>query len=182
MLRTERLVLREFCDDDFDAVHSYAADLEVVRFMNWGPNTEDETRDFLERAQSRASADPCVGYDFAVVEASTDDLIGGIGLYGDGSQAMLGYCFSQPAWGKGYATEAAQLLLDFGFESMDIHRVWAGCDTENAGSVRVLQKLGMRREGHLRHDCQIRREWRDTFLYAILEDEWGRQRLQTDSV
>ena len=182
MLRSERLVLREFRDDDFDAVHSYGADLEVVRFMNWGPNSEDETRDFIKRAQSRASADPCVGYDLAVIEVSSDRLIGGIGLYSDGPQAMLGYCFSRSAWGKGYATEAAQLILDFGFESMDIHRVWAGCDTENVASVRVLQKLGMRQEGHLKHDCQIRGEWRDTFLYAILKDEWGPQGLRADSV
>lgn len=167
MLESERLTLRE-------AVHAYAADLEVVRYMEWGPNTEAETSDFLTRAQSQASARPRTIYELAVVEAAREELIGGIGLHSDGAQAMLGYCFSRPAWGKGFATEAASLLVRFGFESLDVHRVWARCDSENAASLRVLEKIGMRREGFFRHDCQIRGEWRDTALFAILADEWRR--------
>ena len=85
---------------------------------------------------------------------------------------MLGYCFARAAWGQGYASEAAHLIVGFGFESLGIHRVWAECDSENAASLRVLDKLGMRREGLFMHNCQIRGEWRDTALYAILEDEW----------
>ena len=173
MLKSERLTLREFHDNDFEAVHAYATDIDVVRYMDWGPNSEAETRDFLDRAQSHASANPRTGYELAVVQTATGGLIGGIGLHADGHKAMLGYCFARSAWGQGYATEAARLLLDFGFESLGIHRVWAGCDSENAASLRVLGKLGMRREGCLRHDCQIQGEWRDTILFAILDDEWA---------
>ncbi len=84
-----------------------------------------------------------------------------------------GYCFARPAWGQGFATEAARLILDFGFETLGIHRVRAGCDSENAASLRVLEKLGMRREGYFKHDCQIRGVWRDTVAFAILSDEWA---------
>ena len=142
MIQSERLTLREFRGDDFDAVHSYACDVEVVRYMPWGPNTEDETRTFLERAQSYASADPRTGYELAVVETSADRLIGGIGLDANDQQGVLGYCFARPAWGQGFATEAARLILDFGFETLGIHRVRAGCDSENAASLRVLEKIG----------------------------------------
>ena len=172
MLESERLILREFIDNDFEAVHAYATDLEVLRYMEWGPNSEGETREFLARSQSHASAEPRTGYELAVVEKATDGLLGGIGLHADGTQAMLGYCFARHAWGKGYATEAARLLVDFGFDSLGIHRVWARCDSENGTSLRVLEKLGMRREGYFKHDCQIRGEWRNTALFAILEDEW----------
>ena len=123
MIQGERLTLREFLADDFDAVHSYGSDPEVVRYMPWGPNTEDETRDFLERAQSYAAADPRVGYELAVVQTSTDRLIGGIGLDSADQQGILGYCFARPAWGQGFATEAARLILDFGFKTLGLHRV-----------------------------------------------------------
>jgi RimJ/RimL family protein N-acetyltransferase len=85
---------------------------------------------------------------------------------------MLGYCFARSAWGKGYATEAARLIISHGFHSLGIHRIWARCDSENEASLRVLEKLGMRREGLAKHDCQIRGEWRNTYLYAVLVDEW----------
>ena len=173
MIQSERLTLREFQADDLDAVHSYGSDLEVVRYMPWGPNTADETRAFLERAQSYAAADPRVGYELAVVQTSTDRLVGGIGLDSADQQGMLGYCFARPAWGQGFATEAARLILDFGFKTLGLHRVWAGCDSENAASARVLEKVGMRREGCHKHDCQIRGVWRDTLAFAILSDEWA---------
>ena len=173
MIQSERLTLREFQADDLDAVHSYGSDLEVVRYMPWGPNSEEETRDFLERAQSYAAADPRVGYELAVVQTSADRLIGGIGLDANDQQAMLGYCFARPAWGQGFATEAVRLILDFAFNTLDVHRVWAGCDSENAASARVLEKVGMRREGCFKHDYQIRGVWRDTLAFAILSDEWA---------
>jgi RimJ/RimL family protein N-acetyltransferase len=173
MFNSDRLFLREFCDDDFEAVHAYGSDPEVVRYMVWGPNSEEETRDFLERAQARAKVDPRAEYDFAVTLADTGELIGGIGIYVDGSNAMLGYCFARPVWGNGYASEAARLIVDLGFGSLGVHRVWAGCDPENVGSIGVLEKLGMTREGHLREECQIRGEWRDTLVFGILADEWS---------
>ena len=153
MLRSQRLLLRDFRDDDFKAVHAYATDLDVVRYMTWGPNSEAETREFLERAQSHIENEPRVGFELAVIRGEPEELIGGIGLHVDGSKAMLGYCFARSAWGQGFATEAARVLVDFGFRSQGLHRIWACCDPENAGSIRVLQKLGMRQEGHLKHDC-----------------------------
>ena len=172
MIESERLLLREFADSDFDAVHAYATDLEVLRFMPWGPNSEEETREFLARAQSHASKEPRTALELAVIEIESDRLVGGVGLHAERSEAELGYCLSRSAWGAGYATEAARLLVDFGFRSMTLHRIWAGADPENMASRRVLEKLGMRQEGHYRQNCQIRGEWRDTVVYAILEHEW----------
>lgn len=172
MLQSDRLLLREFRDDDFEAVHAYATDPEVVRYMDWGPNSEDDTREFLKRAQTYIEGDPRIGFELAVIHLERGELLGGIGLHVNGPKAMLGYCFARPAWGRGYATEAARVMLDFGFRSLKLHRIWACCDPENAGSVRVLLKVGMRKEGHLKHDCQIRGEWRDNLLFAILEGDW----------
>lgn len=172
ILKSKRLILREFEATDFAAVHTYATDPEVVRYMSWGPNTETETNEFLAHVVSQSSQTPRSLYDLAVVEMSSGRLVGGVGLHLDGPQAMLGYCYARSAWGQGYATEAAHLLVDYGFEQLVLHRVWARCDVENVASVKVLEKLGLRREGLLKEDCQIRGDWRDTLVYAVLKDEW----------
>ncbi len=175
MIKTDRLTLREVCDEDFDAVYAYASDPEVVTFMTWGPSTPEETRGFLARAQALAAAVPRVGYELAVVRRSDGRLLGGVGLNRDqagSSRAMLGYCYHRDAWGYGYATEAARAVLRFGFEELGLHRVWAGCDPENLGSVRVLTKLGMTQEARLRQDSLVQGEWRDALIFGILRDEW----------
>ena len=175
MLRTERLLLREFVEADFDAVHAYATDLEVVRYMPWGPNTESDTTDFLVRTAAGAAADPRAQYQLAVVRLDDDTLLGGIGLDvdADGDRAVLGYCLARGAWGHGFATEAGVEMLRLGFDVLGVHRISAGCDPDNSGSISVLERLGMTLEGRHRQDTKIRGEWRDTLVYAILESEWS---------
>ena len=75
--------------------------------------------------------------------------------------------------GTGVVTEAARALLGAGFRHLDLHRVFATCDVRNTGSYAVMEKLGMRREGRLRRDRQVKGAWRDTYLYAILAEEFA---------
>jgi len=174
VLETDRLILRELDLDDFEAVHAYASDPEAVRYMTWGPNTEQETLDFLEGARASAAEEPRTGYELAVVTKADGRLVGCIGLHlrSDESTAMLGYCLHPDAWGQGYATEAARGVLGLGFDVLLLHRVWAGCDPDNIASARVLQKVGMSLEGRLREDLRIRGVYRDTLVFGILEREW----------
>ena len=77
--------------------------------------------------------------------------------------------------GRGYATEAARAIVRFGFIKLCLHRIWSWCIAENAGSARVLAKVGMRLEGRLRDKEYFRGRWWDTLLYAMLEQEWREQ-------
>jgi len=172
MLQSKRITLRDYREDDWDAVHSYASDAEVVRYMPWGPNSDDETRAFIKLAQESSGAHPRVSFEQAVVLSHTDRPIGGMGLNRYDSQADLGYCFHPSFWGQGFATEAAELILAFGFDILNLHRVFACCDSANTASARVLQKLGMRQEGHLIQDRRLRGKLRDTLLFAVLREEW----------
>jgi RimJ/RimL family protein N-acetyltransferase len=172
-LRTPRLLLRELSMADLKAVHAYASDPDVTRYMTWGPNTKDDTRSFLEFVTSAASANPRLVYELAIIESATGRLVGACGLHSSGDcQAMLGYCLHQDVWGIGYGTEAARAQMGFAFEQLGLHRVWAGTDPDNAASARILEKLGMKREGHLRENVQVRSEWHDTIVFAILDREW----------
>ena len=172
-LRTPRLLLRELGMADLDAVHAYASDPDVTRYMTWGPNTQEDTRSFLEFATSAAIANPRLVYELGIIESATDRLVGACGLHSsDDGQAMLGYCLHQDVWGLGYGTEAARAQLEFAFEQLGVHRAWAGTDPSNAASARILEKLGMRLEGHLHENVHVRSEWRDTLVFAMLDREW----------
>jgi RimJ/RimL family protein N-acetyltransferase len=170
-IRTTRLVLREFRPDDHAAVHRYAADPEVVRFQDWGPNTPAETTTFLDRIRTEAAATPRMVWALAVVRAADDILIGACELRIDPTghrRGSIGYSLARDAWGRGYATEAAGALLDFGFTGAGLHKINATCDPANIASARVLEKLGMTLEGQLRDHMWVRGEWRDRLLYAAL--------------
>ncbi len=179
-LITERIVLREFTKENWQAVHEYASDPEVVRYMAWGPNTEKETKDFIGRAMASCKQDPRREYQFAVTLEEEDLLIGSCGLCvsnPDHKEAWIGYCFNRHFWGKGFGTEVARRLLTFGFDELKLHRIFATCDPQNKGSVRVLEKGGMQREGRLREHKWMKGRWRDSFLYAILNHELMRGRV-----
>lgn len=174
-LVTERLTLREFREDDFADVHAYASDPEVSRFMDWGPNTEDETRAFLGRAID-AQIWPRDGVSLAVEITDEARVIGSIRLDVKPDQAAdFGYSLGRPYWRRGYASEATAALLAVAFGVLGVHRVWATCDTRNRASFGVMEKLGMRREATFRQDKRMRDGWRDTHLYAILVEEWAAQ-------
>lgn len=175
ILKTPRLFLREFKADDFEAVHAYGSDPEVVEFMPWGPNTEQDTVDFLIRTMNGAAVKPREDYVLAVVRRSDERLMGGIGLHlpeTDAHMAMIGYVYHREAWGHGYATEAARSMVSFGFDVLGLDRLWAGCDPDNHASARVLEKVGMSLEGHLRQDTRVRGRLRDSLIFGVLAAEY----------
>ena len=170
-----RLKLREFQKADWREVHEYASDPQVVRFMSWGPNTEDETRMFIQRSNAYQKEKPRVKYSLAVLIRDGNRLIGGCGIYEsnvESREGWIGYCLNRQFWGQGYVTEAARALLKFGFTHLNLHRIFATCDLANTASAHVMEKIGMQCEGHLRENTQRNGAWRDSLLYAILEQEW----------
>lgn len=184
-LETERLVLREFEEDDLQAIQEYASDPKVVRYMAWGPNTEKDTQEFLQRAFDRRRKQPRTDYDLAIILKAENHLIGSGGIYianPDHREAEIGYSFNRRFWGHGYATEAARTFVAFGFEELGLHRIYATCAPANVASARVMEKIGMQREGHLREHRWQKRRWRDSYLYAILEREWDRHPSSTTSL
>lgn len=170
-LQTDRLLLRAFRPGDLPAVHAYASDVEVVRYMDWGPNTIEATRHHVNRSMAMAEVFPRLVFPYAVERLADRRVIGATELSMtslDHRRAEMGYVFARDTWGQGYATEAAGALLGYAFGKLDLHRVAATCDPENIGSARVLQKIGMLPEGRLRAYFLIRGEWRDRLMFAAV--------------
>jgi RimJ/RimL family protein N-acetyltransferase len=111
----------------------------------------------------------------AVTERESGALIGEIYLFlksTEHRQGEIGYIIHPDSSGRGYATEAARAALKLGFEQFGMHRIVARCDARNEPSWRVMEKLGMRREAHLRENERFKGEWSDEIIYAMLDREW----------
>ena len=130
---------------------------------------------FLAAREAEAHARPRVQYHLGIVWQPTGDLVGTarLGISAPSHRGGdIGYGVRRDLWGRGIATEAATLLVDFGFRTLGLHRISAVHHPDNVASGRVLQKIGMRFEGRHRDHMYARGTWRDSMAYAILEDEW----------
>ncbi|GAA0283958.1 GNAT family N-acetyltransferase [Cryptosporangium japonicum] len=159
-----RLRLRPFRSADEAAVHRYASDPEVTRFTDWGPNTPADTAEFI-----RAVVDPPASvHPFAVELRESGEVIGGVELRVLGDVGVFGYTLARAYWGRGHATEAARLLVEYGFGSLGLARIEATCSPQNLASARVLTKAGLQQVDHLVDHVLVRGVWRDSLLFAIV--------------
>ncbi len=175
-LESERLILRRFADSDLAPFLTYRNDPEVARYLAWESCTEHEAIAMIEELKSLQPGTPGEWFQFAIELKETDTLIGDCALKveHDGRQAEIGFTLSREHQGKGYATEAVSRLLDYAFGDLGLHRVVAITDRENEPSIALLERLGMRREGHFVQNVWFKGGWASEYLYAVLEDEWPR--------
>jgi RimJ/RimL family protein N-acetyltransferase len=175
-LSTDRLVLRRFRPDDLDAFVAYRSAAEVARYQNWeAPYPRAEADRFLAELQASHPDTPGEWFQFAVALRRTDGLVGdcaALVLADDPRQAEIGFTFAPAHHGHGYATEAVRRLLDYLLVERGKHRVRASCDDRNTRSAALLERVGMRREGHLLESTWFKGEWTSDLLYAVLRRDW----------
>ena len=175
-LTTQRLVLRRFRPEDLDAFVAYRSDPQVARYQGWeAPYPADQALQFLQQLQDSHPDTPGEWFQFAVAPRHTDRLIGDCAAHvraDDPRQAEIGFTLATEHQGHGYATEAVRRLLHYLLIERDKHRVSANCDDRNTRSATVLERVGMRREGHLLESTWSKGEWTNDFLYAVLQREW----------
>lgn len=172
-LNTARLLLRPFCTSDADDVQRLAGDRAVVdTTLNIPYPYEDgmaekwisNHRDWFEQGKQAV---------FAITLQSDGVLLGAIGLRitPDDQRAELGYWIGKPYWGQGFCTEAARAIIGFGFECLELNRIYAHHFARNVASGRVMQKVGMSHEGHLRQHVKKWDAFEDLELYAVLRTD-----------
>jgi RimJ/RimL family protein N-acetyltransferase len=168
---TERLVLRVPALTDAVALYdTYTHDPDVTRYVMWRPHTGvEQTLEFLKGCV--AAWDGGKRFPFVIMVKGTDTPIGMVDFHITGSTVGIGYVIGRAYWGMGYVPEAVRVIVDWALSQPSIYRVCASCDVENTASSRVMEKVGMRREGVLRRYMihpNISDEPRDCFLYAIV--------------
>jgi RimJ/RimL family protein N-acetyltransferase len=170
-LRTGRLLLRPFSTTDVDDSVAYRDDEEFARYLPWVP--QPFTRRDAEEFVARNVLEPWeTSPTFAVVLAGC--VVGNINLEVDAKHqnAMLGYAIGRDHWGKGLTPEAGRAVIGWGFDTFKLAKIWASTDLRNQRSWRVMEKLGMRREGVLRSHNVSRGQRIDEVSYGLLREEW----------
>ncbi len=164
--------LRELEEGDEHRIYPILSKETVVRYTLFPRFTKTQSRDYVQRALKSRDEDPRRNLTLAITRKK--ELIGlcGLVLKPENEEAEAWYLLDEPHWARGFATESAKKLIEMGFTQYMLHRIWATCMPENPPSARVLEKVGMRKEGYLKENLRIQGVWRDTFLYAILRSEW----------
>ncbi|MGH2379800.1 MAG: GNAT family N-acetyltransferase [Candidatus Limnocylindria bacterium] len=175
-LATERLLLRPYTPDDLDAFHAIVERADVNRYLYSEPRDRGQAREVLARLSLKTGIDD--EHDdllLAVIAEASGRVIGHVTLElasREHRQGEIGYVIHPDHHGHGYATEAATLMLHLGFDELKLHRIVGRLDARNVASAHVLERLGMRREAHLRENELIKGEWCDELVYAMLASEW----------
>lgn len=176
---TERLILRDFEPTDFADVHEYSSDYENVRHMMFGPNTPEQTRDYLERqCVEERDAVPRMHYNIALVRKTDGKVLGGVSLHLNWRRddGILGAILNRRYAGHGYVTEGLTGAVDYFFGVLGLHRVHAVCDVNNEGVIRIFERIGFRNEGCMKKRGKNRPEEREPYFdqygFAVLREEW----------
>ncbi|MBU5262362.1 GNAT family N-acetyltransferase [Bacillus atrophaeus] len=167
-IKTDRLVIRKFKCEDWQDVYEYTSNPHVMKYIPEGVFTEEDAKKFVNENMGGNAE------KFPVVVKEENIVIGHIAFFkyfGEHSYE-IGWVFNPKYYNKGYASEAAQAILEFGFTNMKLHRIIATCQPQNIASYRVMEKIGMRREGYFKKCIPNGNQWWDEYYYAILEEEW----------
>ncbi len=171
-IATNRLALRiPRIVDAPDLFNGYTQDLEVTRYVMWRPDSSiNQTEEFLKGCVEAWQGEK--RFPYMITLKGTDFPIGMIELNINGSTVGIGYVIGRAYWGNGYVPEAARAIVDWALSQPSIYRVTATCDVENVASARVMEKVGMQREGVLRRYVlhpNVSNEPRDCYVYAIVK-------------
>lgn len=174
-LETDRLIIRKFSPTDWKDLYECLSNEEVVRYEPYNVQSEDEC---IEEAYLRSNEDAF----WAVCLKDSNKLIGTI--YFQRQEPLefftweLGYVFNILYHKNGYATESCAKILEYGFNNLNARRIVAMCNPLNVPSWRLLERLNLRREGHLKQNIFFKYDdegnpiWNDTYEYGILKHEW----------
>jgi RimJ/RimL family protein N-acetyltransferase len=170
-LRTERLIIRKFSENDGEDLYEYFSNAKVLEFEPYKPFSKDEA---YAEAKRRVSDER-----FLAVCLKDGKVIGNLYFAkGEFQTWEVGYVFNDKYWGNGYATESLLALMKYAFDNLETRRIRAMCDPKNPHSWKLLERVGMRREGTLLQNVYFFTDeegnpiWKDTYEYAILRSEF----------
>ena len=173
-LETDRLILRKLMVNDYEDMYLYACRSDVTQYLTWKPHPDPfYTREYLEYIATKYSMGEF--YDWAVIDKSNQKMIGTCGFTKfdfHSNSAEIGYVLNPEYWGEGYATEAVNSVIEFGFERLGLVRIEARYMEGNTASRRVMEKAGMTYEGMMRSAMLVENEYKNIGICSILLTEY----------
>ncbi len=173
IIQTDRLTLRPINIEDKEAIFSYRSDVETNKYQGWIPKTLEDTESFIEKSAIKANI-AGTWFQLVIIEKETKKIVGDIGIHflDDDMQIEIGCTLNKNFQNIGYATEALKCIIDYLFKTLNKHRIFTSIDPDNTNSIRLVERIGFRKEAHFKESLFINEQWFDDVVYALLNKEW----------
>lgn len=175
-INSDRLLLRPIQMEDADSIFPYRSDAKVNQYQGWIPKTICDVHDFIANKVSTEINQPGTWFQFVVIKKGDNELIGDIGVHflaSDVFQVEMGCTLNLKYHGKGYAFEALAATINYLFDELGKRRIIASIDSRNQSSIKLIERLGFRKKGHVKGNSLLNSEWVDDLVFAILKQEWN---------
>jgi RimJ/RimL family protein N-acetyltransferase len=173
-LETERLIIRPVEIDDKNEIFEYRSDAATNKFQGWIPESLADVEIFIGNISKQIN-EPETWFQFVLIEKNTQKLIGDIGVHFfdiENKQVEIGCTLNKDFQNKGYATESVKKVIDCLFKKLNKHRIIASIDPRNLCSIRLVERIGFRKEAHFVKSLFINGMWVDDLIFALIEDDW----------
>jgi RimJ/RimL family protein N-acetyltransferase len=174
-LKSRRIILRPLRKNDAQDVFSYRSQPDIFKYQSWQPNKIVEVEQFIDSQIVGEPNIPNTWFQLAICKSDSDGLIGDCGLHflaKDSNHVEIGITLKREEQGLGYATEALELAFNFVFGKLKKHRISGSVDPNNRASIRLMERMRMRKEAHFIESIWLNNRWSDDIVYAILDREW----------
>ncbi len=174
--KTERINIRPVSINDKESIFVYRSDPETHKYLSLIPKTVDDVDDFIKKSSSVFNVQG-TWFQFVIIEQLSNQVIGDIGIHfldtdPENKQVEIGYTLNKKYHGKGYATEALTVVINYLINYLNKHRITASIDPTNIPSIKLIERLGFRKEAHFIESLFFHGMWVDDVVYAILAKEW----------
>ena len=172
---SQRLCLRQLLGDDAETLYFYRSSPKVNQYQCWRPESIEEVHDFIEKQTELLLDTPNIWFQLAICDKQSGAMLGDCGFRffdQNACQAEIGFPIYPPYQQNGFAKETVKSMIGYLFFELTKHRVIASVDPRNIRSIRVLERVGLRKEAHFRKSFWFDNNWVDDVVYAILADEW----------
>ncbi len=173
-LETERLIIRPITLDDKNEIFEYRSDSVTNKYQGWIPTSLTDVETFIKKVSKQIN-EPETWFQFIIIEKETQKIVGDLGIHFFGSenkQTEIGCTLDKKFHNKGYATESVKRVIDYLFKELGKHRIITSIDPENNNSIRLVERIGFRKEAHFVESILINDKWVDDLIYALLKKDW----------
>ena len=174
ILETERLIIRPLRLDDKYEIFEYRSDSETNKYQGWIPEKIEDVETFIGKISKQIN-EPETWFQFVIIVKEKKKIVGDLGIHffdSENKQAEIGCTLNKDFQNKGYATESVKRVIDFLFKELNKHRIITSIDPENKNSIRLVERIGFRKEAHFVESLLINGKWVDDLIYALTEKDW----------
>lgn len=173
-LETKRLTIRPISLSDKNEIFEYRCDKEINKYQGWVPKTIEDVEVFIGKISKQIN-EPETWFQFVIIEKETQKIVGDLGIHFSdiqNKQAEIGCTLNKDFQNKGYATESVRKVIDYLFKDLNKHRIITSIDPDNKNSIRLVERVGFRKEAHFVESLFINGKWVDDIIYALIEKDW----------